>query len=91
MDRQARNRDAVLVKIREMTGRSQTLLWWLGGGGVKTTETSNKGAPVYGRQIGEKRQNAVGAVRAIMCTAVRNRMKPKEIREFAVTDLRSAD
>jgi hypothetical protein len=30
-------------------------------------------------------------VRAFMCTAVRNRMKPKEIREFAVADLRSAD
>jgi hypothetical protein len=33
MDRQARTGDSVLL-----TGRSQTLLWWLGRGGVKTTE-----------------------------------------------------
>ncbi len=39
MDRQACTRDTVLVKSREMTGRSQTLPWWLGGGRVKTTET----------------------------------------------------
>jgi hypothetical protein len=39
MDRQDRTpRDTVLVKSREMIGRSQTLSWWLGGGGVKTTE-----------------------------------------------------
>jgi hypothetical protein len=38
MDRQARTRDTVLVMSREMTGRSQTLPWWLGEGGVKTTE-----------------------------------------------------
>jgi hypothetical protein len=40
MDRQARTGDTVLVKSREMTGggKSQTLPWWLGGGGVKTTE-----------------------------------------------------
>jgi hypothetical protein len=38
MDRQARTDDTVLVKTREMTGRSKTLPWWLGGGGVKTTE-----------------------------------------------------
>ncbi len=38
MDRQARTGDTVLVKSREMTGRSQTLKWWLGGGRVKTTE-----------------------------------------------------
>jgi hypothetical protein len=37
-DRQACARDTVLVKSREMTSRSQTLPWWLGGGGVKTTE-----------------------------------------------------
>ncbi len=37
IDRQARTRDAVL-KSRETTGRSQTLPWWLGGEGVKTTE-----------------------------------------------------
>jgi hypothetical protein len=28
----------VLVKRSEMAGRSQALPWWLGGGGVKTTE-----------------------------------------------------
>jgi hypothetical protein len=38
MDRQARTGDTVLVKSREMTGRTQTLPWWLGGGGVKTTD-----------------------------------------------------
>jgi hypothetical protein len=38
MDRQARTGDTVLVKSREMTGRSQILLWWQGGGGAKTTE-----------------------------------------------------
>ncbi len=38
MDRQARTHDTVLVKSREMTGRSQTLPCWLGGEGVKTTE-----------------------------------------------------
>jgi hypothetical protein len=38
MDRQARTRDTVLVRCREMTDRSQTLPWWLEGGGVKTTE-----------------------------------------------------
>ncbi len=36
VDRQARTGDIVLVKSREMTGRSQTLPWRLGGGGVKT-------------------------------------------------------
>ncbi len=37
---QARTRDTVLVEYsREMTGRPQTVPWWLGGGGgVKTTE-----------------------------------------------------
>jgi hypothetical protein len=30
--------DKVLIKRREMTGRTQTLAWWLGGEGVKTTE-----------------------------------------------------
>jgi hypothetical protein len=38
MDRQARTRDTVLVKSREMTGRSHTLPWWLEAAGVKTTE-----------------------------------------------------
>ncbi len=37
MDRQARTGDTVLIKSREMTGRSQTLPWWLEGEGVKTT------------------------------------------------------
>jgi hypothetical protein len=36
--RQARTGDTMLVKSREMTGTSQTLSWWLVGGGVKTTE-----------------------------------------------------
>ncbi len=38
MDRQTRTGDTVLVKSREVTGRSQILPWWLGGEGVKTTE-----------------------------------------------------
>jgi hypothetical protein len=38
MDKQARTGDTVLVKSKEMTGRIQTLPWWLGGEGVKTTE-----------------------------------------------------
>ncbi len=33
MDRQARTGDTVLVKSREMIGRSKTLPWWSGGGG----------------------------------------------------------
>jgi hypothetical protein len=36
--RQARTGDTVLVKSREMTGRSQKLPLGLGGAGVKTTE-----------------------------------------------------
>jgi hypothetical protein len=35
-DRQSRTHDT--VKSREMTGRTQTLPWWLEGEGVKTTE-----------------------------------------------------
>jgi hypothetical protein len=35
---QARTGDTVLVKSREMTGRTQILTWCLGEGGVKTTE-----------------------------------------------------
>jgi hypothetical protein len=35
---QARTGDTVLVKSREMTGRTQTLPWWLREEGVKTTE-----------------------------------------------------
>ncbi len=40
MIRQARAGDAVLVNPnpREMTGRTQTLPWWLGEEWVKTTE-----------------------------------------------------
>jgi hypothetical protein len=38
MDRQARTRDTALAKSRELTGRSQTQPWWLGGVGVKTKE-----------------------------------------------------
>ncbi len=34
----SRTGDTVLVKSREMTGRTQTLQWWLKGEGVKTTE-----------------------------------------------------
>ncbi len=37
--RQARTGDTVLVKSREMTGRTQTLSWWLGGEGIQTTKT----------------------------------------------------
>ncbi len=40
VDRLARTGDIVLVKSREMTGKSQTLLCWSGVGGVKTTETN---------------------------------------------------
>ncbi len=46
MDRQARTSDTVLVKSRKMTGRSQTLPWWLGRGGIKTTENKIKLAPL---------------------------------------------
>jgi hypothetical protein len=38
MDRQARTGDAMLVKSRAITGRNQTLLWWLKGGRLQTTE-----------------------------------------------------
>jgi hypothetical protein len=37
MDWRAQSRE-IRIKSREMTGRTQTLLWWLGGEGVKTTE-----------------------------------------------------
>jgi hypothetical protein len=36
----------VLVKSRELTGRTQTLPWWLGGEGVKTTENKIHGPPL---------------------------------------------
>ncbi len=38
MDRQSRTGDTVLVKSREMTGRTHTLQWWLEGDRAKTTE-----------------------------------------------------
>ncbi len=38
MDRQARTGDTVLVKSRDMTGRSQTLPCKMDGDGVKTTD-----------------------------------------------------
>ncbi len=38
--------DTVLVKSREMTGRSQILLWRLGGVRVKTTENKKTMGPV---------------------------------------------
>jgi hypothetical protein len=38
MDKQAHTGDTVLVMNREMTGRTQTLLWWLEREGVKATE-----------------------------------------------------
>jgi hypothetical protein len=43
MDRQARKGDTVLFERRVMTGRKQTMPWWLGGGGVKTTENKIQG------------------------------------------------
>jgi hypothetical protein len=42
MDRQARTRDRVLaVKSREITGRGQTLPWWLEEKGQKQQNTLN--------------------------------------------------
>ncbi len=38
MIRQARIGDTVLVKSREMTGRTRTMPWWLGREEVETTE-----------------------------------------------------
>ncbi len=40
MIRQARTGDTVLVKSREMTGRTQTLPWWLRGEGIKNRKTT---------------------------------------------------
>ncbi len=42
MDRQARNGDTVLVKSRDMTGRTQTLPWRLGGEGGGGREDERK-------------------------------------------------
>jgi len=39
MDRQASTGDMVLVKSREIIGRSQTLSWWLGVGHDKKQNT----------------------------------------------------
>jgi hypothetical protein len=52
MDRQARTGDTVLVKSREITGRSQTLTWLLMGEGVKTTQTKIHCTPLS-RIIGD--------------------------------------
>ncbi len=46
MDKQVCIGDAVLVSNIEMTGRSQTLPWWLERNGVKTTEKQNTLAPL---------------------------------------------
>jgi hypothetical protein len=55
MDRQACTGDTVLVKSREITGRTQTLPWWLGEGGVKTTENkTNKIGPVEYKDTWDK-------------------------------------
>jgi hypothetical protein len=40
--RQACSGGTVLVKSIEMTGRTKTLPWWLGGEGVKTTYCKTK-------------------------------------------------
>jgi hypothetical protein len=42
IDSQARTGNTVLDKSREMTGRTQTLPWWLRGEGVKTTEKKHR-------------------------------------------------
>jgi hypothetical protein len=44
--RQSCTGDTMIARSREMTGRSQTLLCWLGGGGVKTTENKSTLAPL---------------------------------------------
>jgi hypothetical protein len=46
MIRQACSFDAMLVKSREMTGKTQKLLWWLGVEGVKTTENKKYISPI---------------------------------------------
>ncbi len=48
MARQARTGDTVLVKSREMGGRSRILPWWLvgGGGGGHDDRNHNKLAPL---------------------------------------------
>ncbi len=48
MERQAHTGNTELVKSREMTGRSQTLPWWLRRGGVKTTENQIASSPHLG-------------------------------------------
>ncbi len=49
-DWQACTGDTVLAKSREMTGMTQTMLLWLGGGGVKTTE-KNALAPMAAAHV----------------------------------------
>jgi len=53
MDRQARTGDTLLVKKGEMTGRSQTLLWWCCGGR-------------RGKEVGKPRPNVVFAIYSII-------------------------
>jgi hypothetical protein len=47
--------DKMIAKSREMTGRSQTMLCWLGGGGVKTTEKKHICPVGGGGRSNEKR------------------------------------
>jgi hypothetical protein len=54
MDRQARIGDTVLVKSREMTGRSQTLPWWLGEEGGKDDRKQNTLALLYEKAVVEQ-------------------------------------
>ncbi len=46
MGRQARTGDTMSVKTREMTGRAQTLPWWLGGRRGKDDRKQNTFAPL---------------------------------------------
>ncbi len=58
MDRRVCTGDTVLVKSREMTGRSQILRRWLGGGGVKTTENKINW-PLWFNTWGKKRMEGL--------------------------------
>jgi hypothetical protein len=53
MDRQARTGDTVLLKIREMTGRTQTLPWWLGGKGGKGDRKQHTSTNSYEKNKGD--------------------------------------
>jgi hypothetical protein len=66
MDRQTRTCDTVLVKNRELTGRSQTLPWWVEGGGVKTTE----------------KQNTLASLEAILCAIQQMSLSASSARFF---------